>query len=111
MSGTIATERVAGIPSGYPAEIDASVKVRWVAPLLVNMSERSADFLKYVGGPEQFQFDETTIEWVEDDVWSRRLSHGGLAAAGTTSLTVTGAAHRYPIGTILYNVPDGEYAR
>jgi hypothetical protein len=111
MSGTILTERVAGIPSGFPAEIDTSVKIRWVAPLLMNMSERSADMLKYLGGVEQFKFNNTTIEWVEDDVWNRRLSHGGLAAAGTTSLTVTGAAHRYPIGTILFNVQDSEYVR
>lgn len=111
MAGTILTERVAGIPSGFPSEMDTSVKVRWVAPLLMNMSERSTDLLKYIGGVTQFKFNNTTIEWVEDDVWSRRLSHGGLAAAGTTSLTVTGAAHRYPIGTILYNVPDGEYVR
>lgn len=111
MSGTVVTERVAGIPSGFPAEIDSSVKVRYVAPLLMNMSERSTDLLKYIGGVEQFSFNNTTIEWVEDDVWNRRLSHSGLAAAGTTSLTVTGAAHRYPIGTILYNVQDGEYVR
>lgn len=111
MSGVIVTERVAGIPNGFPAEIDTNVKVRYVAPLLINMSERSADLLKYFGGVEQFQFNNTTIEWVEDDVWNRRLTHGGLAAAGTTSLTITGAAHRYPIGTILYNVQDNEYAR
>lgn len=111
MSGTILTERVAGIPSGFPAEIDSSVKVRYVAPLLMNMSERSADLLKYVGGVEQFKFNNTTIEWVEDDVWNRRLTHGGLAAAGTTQLTITGAAHRYPVGTILYNVQAGEYVR
>ena len=111
MSGTIVTERVAGIPSGFPAEIDTSVKVRYVAPLLFNMSERSSDFLKYIGGVEQFKFNNTTIEWVEDDVWSRRLTHSGLAAAGTTTLTITGAAHRYPIGTILFHVSDSEYAR
>jgi hypothetical protein len=111
MAGTVTLERVAGIPSGFPAEIDSSIKVRWVAPLLINMSERSSDFLKYVGGLEQFKFNNTTVEWVEDDVWTRRLTHGGLAAAGTTSLTVTGAAHRYPIGTILFNSADSEYVR
>ena len=111
MAGTVVLERVGGIPGGFPAEIDSSVKVRYVAPLLMNMSERSTDLLKYIGGIEQFSFNNTTIEWVEDDVWNRRLSHGGLAAAGTTSLTVTGASHRYPIGTILYNVVDGEYVR
>ncbi len=111
MAGTVLTERVAGIPSGFPAEMDSTIKVRWVAPLLINMSERSADLLKYFGGVEQFKFNNTTIEWVEDDVWSRRLTHSGLAAAGTTSLTVTGAAHRYPIGTILHNSVDNEYVR
>lgn len=110
MSGTIATERVGGIPGGFPSEIDTSVKVRWVAPLLMNMSERSADLLKYVGGVEQFKFTNTTIEWVEDDVWNRRLTQSGLAAGTTTSLTVTGA-YRYPIGTILFHPADGEYVR
>ena len=111
MAGTILTERVAGIPTGFPAEMDSDVKVRWVAPLLMNMSERSADLLKYIGGVEQFKFNNTTIEWSEDDVWSRRLTHTGLAAGGTTTLTLTGAAHRYPIGTILYNVVALEYVR
>ena len=109
MAGTILTERVAGIPTGFPAEMDSTVKIRWVAPLLMNMSERSADLLKYIGGVEQFKFNNTTIEWSEDDVWSRRLTHTGLAAGGTTTLTLTGAAHRYPIGTILYNVVALEY--
>ena len=111
MAGIVATERVAGIVGGYPAEPDATSKVRYVAPLLINLSERSADLLKYVGGPESFDFRNTKVEWQEDDVWSRRLSHSGLAAAGTTTLTVTGAAHRYPVGTILFNVEDAEYVR
>lgn len=113
MAGTTSTLRVAGLPSGYPAEIDSNVKVRWVAPLLVNMSERSVDFLKYIGGVEQFSFNNTKIEWVEDDVWNRRPSLSGtpLAASPATSLTLTGAAHRYPIGTIFFNVTKGEYVR
>lgn len=111
MAGTVVTERVSGIVGGHPAEIDATSKVRYVAPLLINMSERSADLLKYVGGPESFDFRNTKVEWQEDDVWSRRLSHGGLAADTTTTLTVTGAAHRYPVGTILFNVEDAEYVR
>ena len=116
MAGNIATMRVAGIPdSGYPAEIlldgSTSLKVRWVAPLLVNMSERSTDLLKYTGGVEQFQYTNSKIEWVEDDPWNRRLSHSGLASGTTTTLTVTGAAHRFPVGTILYNRQDGEFVR
>lgn len=111
MAGTQVTERVAGIVGGFPAEIDPDTKVRYVAPLLINMSERSVDLLKYVGGPESFDFRNTKVEWQEDDVWSRRLSHGGLTDGTTTSLTVTGASHRYPVGTILFNVPDAEYVR
>lgn len=111
MAGTVATERVAGIPSGFPSELDASVKIRWVSPMLVNMSERSVDLLKYCGGPEKFNFNNTTIEWIEDDPWNRRLTHGGLAAAATTNLTVTGAAHRYPVGTVFLHVADSEYVR
>jgi len=116
MPGTVTTMRTAGIPdSGFPAEFlldgTTSLKVRWVAPLLINMSERSTDLLKYHGGVEQFQYTNSRIEWVEDDPWNRRLSHGGLAAGTTTTLTVTGAAHRFPVGTILYNRQDDEYVR
>lgn len=112
MSGTNLTMRVAGVPSGYPAEIDSNVKVRFVAPLLTNMSERSVDLLKYLGGVEQFPYDNTKVEWVEDDVWNRRPSLTGtpLASAGT-NLTVTGQSHRYPIGTVFFNVTKGEYVR
>jgi hypothetical protein len=112
MAGTTNTLRVAGLPGGYPAEIDSTVKVRWVAPLLVNMSERSVNLLKYLGGVEQFSFNNTKIEWVEDDVWNRRPSVTGTPLAmGGTSFTVTGQAHRYPIGTIFFNVTQGEYIR
>lgn len=112
MAGTTNTLRVAGVPSGYPAEIDSTVKIRWVAPLLVNMSERSVDLLKYLGGVEQFSFNNTKIEWVEDDIWNRRPSVTGtpLANAGV-AFTVTGQSHRYPIGTIFFNVTQGEYVR
>lgn len=111
MAGNVSTLRVAGLPSGYPAEIDASVKIRWVDNLLINMSERSTKLLKYLGGPSQFTFNNPKVEWVEDDVWGRRPTHGGLAAAGTTALAVTGQAHRYPVGTLLYHVSDGEIVR
>jgi len=112
MAGTIATLRTAGVPSGYPAEIDATVKVRWVAPLLINMSERSVDFLKYIGGVEQFEYNNTKIEWVEDDVWNRRPTLSGTPlGSGGTALTVTGQSHRYPIGTVFFNVTKGEYVR
>lgn len=120
MPGTIETQRFAGMPdSGYPAEFlldgTTSLRVRWVAPLLVNMSERSTDLLKYSGGVEQFQYTHSRIEWVEDDPWNRRPTIGALAAAGSAnasqSLTVTGAAHRFPVGTVLFNRNNDEFVR
>lgn len=111
MAGDVSTLRVAGMPSGYPAEIDANVKIRWVDNLLINMSERSTDLLKYLGGPSQFVFTNPKVEWVEDDQWGRRPTHTGLAAAGTTTLTVTGQAHRYPVGTLFRHIADGEIVR
>lgn len=111
MAGDVSTLRVAGLPSGYPAEIDANVKIRWVDELLINMSEQSTDLLKYLGGPTQFVFTNPKVEWVEDDQWGRRPTHGGLAAAGTTSLTITGQAHRYPVGTLMKHIESGEVVR
>lgn len=120
MPGTVETMRFAGMPdSGYPAEFlldgTTSLRVRWVAPLLVNMSERSTDLLKYTGGVEQFQYTNSKIEWVEDDPWNRRPTISALGAAGAANasqtLTVTGAAHRFPVGTILYNRNNDEFVR
>lgn len=103
MSGTVELLRVAGIPSGHPAEIDATLKVRFVAPVLVNMSERSADFLKYIGGPETFRFNNVKVEWVEKDPWNRRVTLASALTGADTSMEVTDIAHRFPIGTIFYN--------
>lgn len=112
MAGTTTTLRVAGYEDGaegdgIPAEIDANVKIRWVDDLLTNMSERSADLLKYLGGPSQFMFNQTKVEWVEDDVWNRRPTLGTtpLSNGADTSLTLSaGTVHRYPVGTILKNI-------
>lgn len=106
MTQTMETVRVGGISGGYPAEIDSSVKVRFVDDSeIINLSDLSVDFLKLLGGVSQFTFDNEKVEWTEHDIWGRRLSsHGGLAAAGTTSLTVTGQAGRYPVGTILIDI-------
>ena len=120
MPGTIETLGFAGMPdSGYPAEFlldgSTSLRVRWVAPLLTNMSERSTDLLKYTGGVEQFQYTHSRIEWVEDDPWNRRPTIGSLSAASVAnevqSLTVTGAAHRFPVGTVLFNRNNDEFVR
>jgi len=41
LTGNVSTLRVAGYPSGYPAEIDANVKIRWVDNLLINKIGRA----------------------------------------------------------------------
>ncbi|MCH8065860.1 MAG: DUF5309 family protein [Chloroflexi bacterium] len=114
MAGTLTTPRVAGIAdSGFPAEIDASVKIRWVDDLLINMSERSADLLKYLGGTSGFMFNNTKVEWVEDDPWNRRPTLGAtpLSNAGDTTLTLAaGTTHRYPVGTIFKNIDNSSLA-
>ena len=116
MAGSTTTLRVAGYEDGTegdgsPAEIDANVKIRWVDDLLVNMSEYSTDLLKYLGGPSSFAFNQSKVEWVEDDVWNRRPALGTTPLAngtGTAFNVGTGTAHRYPIGTIFYNpAPNG----
>ena len=48
MAGSTSLLRVGGIPSGYPAEIDSNVKIRWVDNLLVNMSEQEWDAVIHV---------------------------------------------------------------
>lgn len=121
MAGSQTLVRVGGIPDGgFPSEIDASVKIRWVDDLLTNMSERSADLLRYLGGPASFEFNNTKIEWVEDDIWNRRPSLGAtpLTNGADTSLSLaTGTGHRYPVGTILFVAKaaasggTGEYMR
>ena len=120
MPGTTETMRVAGMPdSGYPTEFlldgSTSLRVRWVAPLLINMAERSTDLLKYTGGVEQFQYTHSRIEWVEDDPWNRRPTIGARSAASVANeikdLTVTGAAHRFPVGTVLFTRNADEFVR
>ncbi len=111
MAGTIQTLRVGGVPSGYPAEIDATVKVRFVDDSeIVNLSDLSTDFLKLLGGLSGKTFDKETIEWTEDDTWTRRptLSSvgdmvGGAQDGNLDDMNVTGQAHRYPIGTVFVN--------
>lgn len=118
MSGTMQTVRVGGVPGGYPAEIDATVKVRFVEDSeIVNMSDLSTDFLKLVGGVNQFQFDNEKNEWTEHDTWSRRPTitavgtmegtGAGAADADTDTLTIAAQAYRYPIGTIFVNLDRG----
>lgn len=114
--GNVATLRRAGMPSGAPSEIDANVKIRYVDDLLVNMADREADMLKYLGGFTNFVFNNTKVEWVEDDVWNRRPKLGSgtvmSGSSGTGTLTLAaGTNHRYPIGSILFNVTGNEHVR
>lgn len=115
MAGTQQSLRVAGMPdSGFPSEIDAGIKVRYVAPLVSNMSERSTDLLKYLGGLERFVYTNAKIEWLDDDPWNRRLALGANPLTSNTDTVLdvaAGTAHRYPVGTILYNVTQNEYVR
>jgi hypothetical protein len=99
------------MPSGYPAEIDANIKIRWVDNMLTNMSENSTDLLKWAGGPTQFTFTNPKVEWIEDDQFGRRPTHTGLTDAADTSLVVTGLAHQFPVGTLLCHTADNEIVR
>ncbi len=115
--GSTVILRRAGMPeSGAPSEIDANVKIRWVDDLLVNMADRDADMLKYLGGFSNFVFNNTKVEWVEDDVWNRRpkLGSGTVMSGSSNTGTLTLAAgtnHRYPVGAILFNVTGNEHVR
>lgn len=119
MAGTIATLRVGGVQGGTPAEIDANSKVRFVDDSeIINLSDLTVDLLKLFGGVSQFTFDNDTPEWTEHDVWARRVtlsSVGDMEGTGGTGtdgslddMTVTGQAHRYPVGTIFVNIDKAD---
>ena len=120
--GAITELRVSGLPGGYPTDLgDAAsgynVRIRFVDDMLVQLADREADFLKYIGGVNTFTFNNPKVEWVEDDLWTRRLVHAGLGSASATALTVYeygttgGGAHRYPIGTLIVDPATGEVMR
>lgn len=102
VAGTISTLRVTGVPGGYPAEQEATVKVRWVDQALEVMSDVETPLLKAVGGIDQFTADNTKIEWVLYDTWTDRGNLGAQLTAGGTTLTWSAAiSHRIPRGTVL----------
>ena len=107
MAGTGSDPRLIGVPdSGYPPTIDEDAIIRQVDNELMQAMDLSVPLLTMLGGLSGFVFNAPKQYWVEDDLWRRRLaSHGGLAAADTLILTVTGQAHRYPVGTI-FNMED-----
>lgn len=103
-AGTTNTTRVTGIPSGYPSEIDADLKVRFVDEDVINVSDyNNLKVLKLFGFDSPFEFDNPKVEWVQDDIWKRRgtIDNNPLLV-GDTTLSINGShAHRYPRGTIL----------
>lgn len=102
VAGTVATMRVTGVPSGYPAEQEANIKVRFVDDALEVMSDYDAPLLKAVGGIAQFVTNNTKHEWVLGDTWSDRGLISGSHDDSTTTLTLVKAiAHRFPRGAIL----------
>ena len=114
MAGSLVTLRTAGwTAAGYPVDIDTDVKIRSVDTLLVNMREQSVDFLKYIGGPTSFTFNNTKREWIEDDLWSRRIT-GCTAAGGAGAQALElGAdiAFRFPVGTLFKCVDTDQLLR
>lgn len=101
-AGTIATMRVSGLPSGYPAEQEADVKVRFVDTSVEVLSDMEIPLLNAIGGPSQFQAPTQKIEWQQRDTWSDRGNLGAqLAGAGTTLTIDEASAHRYPRGSVL----------
>ena len=102
VAGTTDTLRVAGVPSGYPAEQESNVRVRWIENALEVMSDFDVPLLKRLGGVNQFKATNPKIEWILYDTWSDRFNLGaGLGLAGTTLTTTGNIAHRIPRGTVL----------
>lgn len=102
VAGTVSTLRVTGVPSGYPSEQESNVKVRFVDEGFEVMGDLETPLLSRVGGPNQFQVDNTKYEWVLGDTYSDRGDISGAHSNSVTTLTLDGAyAHRFPRGTVL----------
>jgi len=65
----------------------------------------------FVAGSNIYPNDAPTESPPEAEVWGTRPSHQGLRHSGVHILAIPGQAHRYPIGTILYNYRTGENVR
>ena len=53
VAGTVSTLRVTGVPSGYPAEQESNIKVRFIDTALEVMSDYDTPLLKRLGGVSQ----------------------------------------------------------
>jgi len=102
VAGTTSTLRVTGVPSGYPAEQETNVKVRYIDNTLEVMTDYAIPLLKRLGGANAFTSDNTKVEWVLFDTWSDRFDLGAQLVAAGVTLTMDGSkAHRVPRGTVL----------
>lgn len=98
MAGT----RMIGTDSGgYPAQPDADNIIRTVDNTLLEAMDLNVPLLELCGGLDGFTVNTFKHAWPVNDAWRRRITtHGGLAATDTATWTITGQAHRYPIGTL-----------
>lgn len=102
VAGTTSTLRVAGFPSGHPAEQESNVKIRFVDQVLEVMSDYAIPLLNRLGGPNQFTTNNTKHEWVLYDTWKDRGDLDGSINSSVDTFDITPAAtHRIPKGTIL----------
>lgn len=96
--------RLIGVDTGgYPSQPDASAIIRQVDNELMQAMDLSVPLLTMLGGLSGFTVNNVKHEWVEDDLWRRRITSHSALTSGTAdeSLTITAQAHRYPIGTII----------
>lgn len=106
MAGTTDTTRKIGMPdSGFPDPTPtADERIRIVDEDILDLSQvNELQILKLFGGFEGAkEVSGMKYEWMETDQWLlETLVDNNPLAAGGTSLTLTGEAHRYPRGTIL----------
>ncbi len=102
VAGTTSTLRVTGTPSGYPAEQESNVKIRFIDNTLEVMTDYAIPLLKRLGGANAFTTNNTKIEWILFDTWSDRFDLDATLAAAGVTLTMDGSkAHRVPRGTVL----------
>jgi len=97
------SDRLIGVDSGgYPTQPDADAIIRVVDNELMQAMDLTVPLLTLFGGLGSFNVSAVKHSWVEDDLWRRRITTwSSIATSGATSITITGQAHRYPIGTIL----------
>lgn len=93
--------RLIGVDSGgFPTQPDSDNIVRSVDGELIEAMDLTTPLINMFGGLSGFQVNSVKYFWPKGDNWSRRPTHGGLAATDTTTWVLTAQAHRYPIGNV-----------